>query len=460
MGYARGAGRESKGDAMSKPAVPAAPRRTRVERNIYRRRDGKLEIGFRDSAGKQRWRVPNYPAAFDTITEARNARLAVLGLKAGGEQVKPSPKLRFGDASERWLAEQVSQLRPATQAIYRNAVVNHLGPRWGRRRLDAIGVDDAATLVRELRAEGLSEWTIAGILKVASRVFKFARRRCGWSGESPISLLESGERPNVSGTPERRIYSPAELASTLAASEQPWRTLFRLAAVVGGRESELLGLRWENVDLSDLDAATIRFTHQVDRKGERVALKTEESKATLPLPRSAALMLAEHKAASLHSGPRAFVFATRSGRPLGQRNVLRALHRAQEKARDAHGLPTFPELFEHDEHGHPRVDARGRFVPRRVPRKQLSSLPDFHALRHGAAMDCDDAEEARDLLRHRNSNVTRTIYRAHFDDRRREALRARMEARHAAASVSPEPVPEVPEAAGEVVNLQRRQARP
>ena len=44
-------------------------------------------------------------------------------------------------------------------------------------------------------------------------------------------------------------------------------------------------------------------------------------------------------------------------------------------------------------------------------------------------MDCDDAEEARDLLRHKNSNVTRAIYRAHFDDRRREALRGRMESR-------------------------------
>jgi hypothetical protein len=44
-------------------------------------------------------------------------------------------------------------------------------------------------------------------------------------------------------------------------------------------------------------------------------------------------------------------------------------------------------------------------------------------------MSCEDAEEARDLLRHKNSNVTRAIYRAHFDDRRREQLRARMETR-------------------------------
>jgi hypothetical protein len=123
----------------------------------------------------------------------------------------------------------------------------------------------------------------------------------------------------------------------------------------------LLGLWWENVKVSDLDAATIRFTHQVDRKGRRVPLKTDESKATLPLPRSAALMLLEHKARSAHVGPQAFVFATRSGRPLGQRNVLRALYLAQERARDTDGRPTFPELFEHDQHGHLVVDERGRY---------------------------------------------------------------------------------------------------
>ena len=37
-------------------------------------------------------------------------------------------------------------------------------------------------------------------------------------------------------------------------------------------------------------------------------------------------------------------------------------------------------------------------------------------------------DEARDLLRHKNSNVTRAIYRGHFNDRRRELLRARLEA--------------------------------
>lgn len=39
---------------------------------------------------------------------------------------------------------------------------------------------DAARLVCELRAQGLSDWTVAGVLKAAGRVFKFA--------PSPLSL--------------------------------------------------------------------------------------------------------------------------------------------------------------------------------------------------------------------------------------------------------------------------------
>jgi hypothetical protein len=33
------------------------------------------------------------------------------------------------------------------------------------------------------------------------------------------------------------------------------------------------------------------------------------------------------------------------------------------------------------------VDELGRYVPRRVPRRELPPLPDFHALRHAAAME-------------------------------------------------------------------------
>jgi integrase len=168
---------------------------------------------------------------------------------------------------------------------------------------------------------------------------------------------------------------------TLAASWEPWRTIFRLAHDVGARESELLGLWWENVDLRDPSTATIQFTHQLDRAGKRVELKTDESKATLPLPRATSRMLLEHKARTpAPTGARSLVFATRDGKPLGQRNVMRVLYLAQERARDADGRPAFPELFEHDARGHLVVDEHGNYVRRDVKRRDLR-LPDFHALR-------------------------------------------------------------------------------
>jgi integrase len=393
-------------------------------RGIYWRPDGLFEVGYRDADGRLRWRGP-----YETITAARAGRGDAKTKARSGERESANPRLKFGDAADRWLAEQVIELRPQTRDAYLSHVRNYLRPLWGDRRLDAIDVTDAARLVRELRASGLAESSINRVLRAANRVFKFARRHCGWRGENPLELLERGERPKVTTAHERRIYTEDELAQTLVASWEPWTTIFRLAHDVGGRESELLGLWWENLELRDAGRATIRFTHQLDRDGERVELKTDESKATLPLPRASVQMLLEHKARTrAPTTPRSYVFATRDGKPLGQRNLMRVLYTAQERARDVEGRPTFPELFEHDERGHLVVDERGDYVRRDARRRELR-LPTFHALRHGAAMDCDDAEQARDLLRHKNSNVTRAVYRAHFDDRRREQLRARMEAR-------------------------------
>ena len=303
-------------------------------------------VGYRDSSGKQRWQTVG-----GGITAERRVRDDLRGRKARHEPLAPPPKLRFGEAADRWLAEgvgcvrdergrwrpgPVNDPRPATQVTYANAIENHLAPkdergaylptRWGDRRLDEVTVTEVVALVKALRAQGLSEWTIAGITGTAGRVFRHAIRHQGWRGENQVALLENGERARISTTPERRIYSPAELQQVLQAAPEPWRTLFALAHATGARLSELLGLTWQDVDLTD--PATIRFTHQADRRGNRVELKTDASKATLPLPRSSAAMLLEHRARSPHTGPQAFVFATRKGRPLGQRNVLRALYAA------------------------------------------------------------------------------------------------------------------------------------
>ena len=395
----------------------APSRRVRLEPNIYERTgaDGRrrLELGYRDSTGKQRWK-----AVSGGLKAARGERDRILGqreaaTKGRAEAVVPV-KLAFGDAAERWLAEQVADLRPATRAVYSGDVRNHLVPRWGRRRLDTIGVDDCAQLVRELRAAGKSEWTISGVLKVASRVFKFARRRMHWRGQNPVALLERGERPSTGATQKRRIYRGDELGQTLAAAHEPWRTLFALAAVSGARLSELLALTWADVGLEGPEQATIEITAQVDRHGVRQPLKTEAAERVVELPRSLYLVLMQHRARSPYKADDALVFCTRTGRALGQRNVLRALRLAQTKARDDAGELTFPALHVRDERGAP--------VP--VPR---GAVPNFHGFRHSAASEAiaagESAEEVSWQLGHRNTVVTRTVYLQEIRSAERSARR-------------------------------------
>ncbi len=71
-------------------AKPMTPRRVRVERGIYRRSTGVLEVGFKDETGRQRWRTVD-----GGILPARNLRDDLSAKRARGESVSPKPRLRF-----------------------------------------------------------------------------------------------------------------------------------------------------------------------------------------------------------------------------------------------------------------------------------------------------------------------------------------------------------------------------
>ncbi len=389
------------------------PRRVRLERNIYRRSTGVLEVGFKDATGIQRWRTVD-----GGIMAARTLRDELLARRGRGETVAPDSRLRFGEAADLWIAGPVLDLRLSTQAKYRVVVDQHLRPRYGGRRLDSITADDLATLVREMREQGKSEATIAVVLGVTSRIYRFAARRLGWAGTNPTMLMLSSERPKVSLAKRRPIFTPEQIEQTIAVAAEPYRTMFTVAALTGARMSELCGLTWADVRLDDLDDAEVTFGWQVDRKGHRRVTKTDGSARTVPIPSELALVLARHKLACRDTRSDAFVFATRSGRPLGQRNVQRALRMAQMRAKDHDGRPTFPILHE--------VDADGRPIP--VP---AGSLPSMHSFRHTVASRAllagESVDEVAFLLGHRDATVTRTVYvREIADARRRSFRRSRM----------------------------------
>ena len=413
----------------------ATPRRERVERNIYRRPTGVLEIGYRDGAGAQRYRTVD-----GGIMAARKLRDDLLARRGRGERTAPNTRLRFGDAADRYLAGPVADLRETTRAGYTHAIDAYLRPRFATRRLDSIDPDDLAALVRELRAAGKSEATTAAALGALSRIYKYATRRLGFAGTNPATVLLASERPKPRQTKCRaKVFEVDQDTQTLAAMESPYRTLFTTLALTGARISEALALTWADLNLADPDDASIAFRFQVPRRGscpdcgsaatrargdaghrcpecgstaattrERLPLKTEGSERTVPIPRGLAAVLAAHKLASDTPSDDAYVFATGTGRPLSQRNVNRALRAAQRRATAPDGSPTFPALH----------------IGTPVPRGAVPSPHSFrHTLASRALLAGESVDEVAFLLGHRDGNVTRAVYVHEIDNARRRAMR-------------------------------------
>ena len=112
------------------------------------------------------------------------------------------------------------------------------------------------------------------------------------------------------------------------------------------------------------------------------------------------------------------MFCSRTGRPLGQRNVTRALRSAQQNAVDENGNPTFPMLHERDNEG----------CLARLPHGELPSMHSFrHTVASRALLAGESVDEIAFLLGHRDANVTRAVYiRELADARRRTMRRSRM----------------------------------
>lgn len=403
------------------------------ERGIYTRTKANGErvfvIGYRASDGKQVWQTID-----GGITAARAALADVEARKGRGERIAPNPRLTFAQAAEQWFSAQASNLRPATRDVYRSHLDSHLLPSFGRRRLDSLEVDDVARLVAkmgtdEYRAEvesrssrkrrtkarsgatapGYRAWTIRGTLTVAGRVFEYAQRRMRWNGQNPVRLLDNGERPR-SDQRERTILTRDELERLLASADNRSRPVFAFAAGTGCRLGEVLGLKWRAVDL---DNGTAAITHQVDKRGRYVELKTKRSRRTIELPTDLVGMLRAHKMAAPaeHSTPDAYVFSTRNGTAYQHRNIAgRALARAIKRA----GLDSDPE-----------------------------NLPTMHSFRHGFASAWiaagGDVVELSAHLGHRDPAITMSIYSHEFEKAARsDARRTRLDSIFGSALVAPD----------------------
>lgn len=218
-------------------------------------------------------------------------------------------------------------LKPRVREEYERNIRTHLSPLH-RMKLSQIRPPVVRRLSHDLLEAGLSPGTVRNVLATLSSLMSTAVED-GLVDQHPVKSLARGSRPSVKRG-EKIILTESQLRA-LVVLEGQWGVYTSLGLLAGLRQSEALGLQWE--DVKD-DHILIR--RQLGRDGTLTSLKgdgQDDKTRRVELSNALRQKLIEHK---FVTGRRAgFVLTTRTGRPQNHRNA----RRSWDKIKADLGLP-------------------------------------------------------------------------------------------------------------------------
>lgn len=228
------------------------PRGKKRDRDgIFERSDrpGAFYGSWIDAAGRRRRRKLD---AY-TLQQARNV---LAGEKAKAEKARvlgymPPGKETFAEIAIRYLRHQKARLTPGAYERTRGVIEGHLKAAFGSVKLANIRRADVQRYVTE-RSSQVSPGTVTKELNILKHLFHLAVE---WE-IVPLNPAQGMKMPRVPAG-RVRYLQPAELRKVLEACPKWLQPIAGLLAFTGMRRSEVLGLRWL----------------EVDRKGERIMLR-------------------------------------------------------------------------------------------------------------------------------------------------------------------------------------------
>lgn len=238
-----------------------------------------------------------------------------------------APATTFRAQAARWIASLSTRRRkpvkPATIAGWQHSLNKWVLPHLGDRLLADVSNGALRELVETMAAAGLSPKSIVNHAQVVKLVIASAVDDDGeqlyprkWNHDFiglPIVRKEDQRRPSI---------TEGGLMDVLAAAKGRYFVLFALLAGTGLRIGEALALK--NSSLSE-DCRVLAVQCSIYR-GQEQTPKTTNAIREVDIAEPLAALLREYAA-----GKTGYLFATSTGRPLVQRNALRALHSTGEK---------------------------------------------------------------------------------------------------------------------------------
>jgi integrase len=208
-----------------------------------------------------------------------------------GGLVFDADNLKLGEYLARWLADSVRDtVRPTTFERYEQIVRLHIRPVLGKVKLKNLTSAHVRGLYREKLDSGLSPRTVQYVHVTLHKALKQAIA----DGLIPRNATEAVKPPQVRREEMRPLT--AEQARILfdAAKGDRLEALYVLAVTTGLRQGELLGLKWDDIDL-EVGTLQVRRT-LTTAKGAPVlsAPKTKGSRRTVRLSQMALEALTSH----------------------------------------------------------------------------------------------------------------------------------------------------------------------
>lgn len=319
--------------------------RAKGEGSIYQRGDGKwvaqVDAGVNLETGRRRYRRRvrgSKQGASRALTDLRREAgipAAVEGITVGAwcdEFIR--------DCGDRVRA---GAMAPRTAIGYESDVRNHIRPHLGDIRLDKLSPGHVARMMTAMQAAGFKARTAGAARGTLSAALSAAMA----DGLLERNVARAAKPPprdprNPSAFSEKELDAIVE-----AAHSHRLGNLFIFSVLTGLRTSEVIGLRWVDVDLDDASYQVVEGLHRIGSTGAKAIgiepglvasqPKTVGSGARTPMSPAAVAVLkrqrkqqVEERLASPGWVESGAVFATANGQQLDPSNVRKEWYRLLE----------------------------------------------------------------------------------------------------------------------------------
>jgi integrase len=234
--------------------------------------------------------------------------------------------LKAGQYLERWLMDSVlDTVRPTTYERYEQIVRIHIRPALGGVKLKNLTPVHVRGLYREKLQAGLSPRTVQYIHVTLHKALKQAVQDV----LIPRNATEAVKAPQVRRQEIRPLSAEQVKVLLETACGDRLEALFVLAIHTGLRQGELLGLKWEDVDLES-GTLRVRRTLGTTKGGPMLtAPKTKGNRRSVKLTQGALDALRSHLKRQLQEIDRAgslwrengLVFASETGEPVNRHHL-------------------------------------------------------------------------------------------------------------------------------------------